>query len=268
MAREAIMNVSLDEIAIGDRREVNEEAVKKLAKSIKEIGLQHPITVRSVDGVFHLVAGRHRLEAHRLLGEDLVPAAIVRMDELDAEMWEISENLHRAELTVLERDQNVTRWIELKELKRVSSQSEKKPGRPESGVNAASRELGIDKNDAYRAVKVAGLSDEAKAAAVELGLDDNRSALLEAAKQPEDKQADALRARVIDVQDAAAARRNKIDADVKSRAAREVAEMLAEHVPGEWWDALKANLYAAGAANIAHELTNITGQSIMDRNFA
>ena len=63
-------------------------------------------------------------------------------------------------------------------------------------------------------------------------------------------------------------RKSKIDADVKSRAAKEVADMLAEHVPGEWWDALKANLYAAGASNIAHEFTNITGQSIIDRSAA
>jgi len=68
---------------------------------------------------------------------------------------------------------SIARWIELVEQKRVISQSEKKPdaGRPEGGVNAAARELGIQKNDAYRAVSVAGLSDEAKDAARETGLD-------------------------------------------------------------------------------------------------
>ena len=34
---------------------------------------------------------------------------------------------------------------------------------------------------------------------------------------------------------------------VKDRAAKEVAEILPEDVPGEFWDGLKANLYAAGA---------------------
>ena len=51
-------------------------------------------------------------------------------------------------------------------------------------MNAAARELGIQKNDAYRAVSVAGLSDEAKEAAREHGLDDNRTALLKAAAKP------------------------------------------------------------------------------------
>lgn len=55
-----------------------------------------------------------------------------------AEIWEISENLHRAELTKLERDEQIARWIELVEQKRIISQSEKKPdaGRPEGGVKA------------------------------------------------------------------------------------------------------------------------------------
>jgi hypothetical protein len=61
-------------------------------------------------------------------------------------------------------------------------------------LRAASRELGLSEPDARRAVRVAGLSEEAKAAARETGLDDNRTALLAAAKAatPEE-QASALR---------------------------------------------------------------------------
>jgi hypothetical protein len=97
-------------------------------------------------------------------------------------LWEIAENLHRAELTKLERDENIAEWIRLTE---QSSQLDTKGlgHRPQGGVNAAARDLGVDKNEAHRAVKVASLSDEAKAAAVEHGLDDNRSALLAAAKE-------------------------------------------------------------------------------------
>lgn len=177
--------VGLDEIIIGEgRRSVDETSVKRLAKSIKSIGLQHPITVRSEGGKFALIAGRHRLEAYRLLGEDSIPVDVVKMDKIDAEMWEISENLHRADLSVLERDTQVARWIELVEAKRVSRQPDAKSeaGRPEGGVRAAARELGVSEPDARRAVHVAGLSDEAKDAARETGLDNNRSALLEASR--------------------------------------------------------------------------------------
>lgn len=101
--------------------------------------------------------------------------------------------LARAELTALERDEHVAEWIRLAEDRAKKNKGEKlsqlatvsKGGRGnKEGVRAASRELGIDKDAAHRAVKVASLSPEAKDAAREAGLDDNRSALLKAASAP------------------------------------------------------------------------------------
>ena len=101
---------------------------------------------------------------------------------------EISENLHRAELTALERDKLVAEWVEL--TGDVSGQNDQKPqgGRPEGGISLAARQLPVDgKTDnakrlnVSRSLKVASLSPEAQDAARESGLDDNRSALLEAA---------------------------------------------------------------------------------------
>jgi hypothetical protein len=43
--------------------------------------------------------GAHRLAAARKFGWDTIPAYIVRMPEIDRQLWEISENLHRSELT-------------------------------------------------------------------------------------------------------------------------------------------------------------------------
>lgn len=183
MSRDIQMPLSIDDIVIGEgRRAINEQAVRKLAASIEEIGLRHPITVRKKGEQYQLIAGRHRLEACRKLGREHVPAIIVSMSNGEARKWEIAENLHRADLTKIERDEMVAEWIRLTE---VSPQSVAKPhgGRPEGGVEAAARELGINREDARRAVKVAALSDEAKDAAREVGLDDNRSALLEAASK-------------------------------------------------------------------------------------
>jgi uncharacterized ParB-like nuclease family protein len=260
MSRDIHMPLSIDDILIGEgRRAVNDTAVKRLAASIDEIGLRHPITVRKKGEQYLLIAGRHRLEACRKLGREHVPAIIVSMSNGDARKWEIAENLHRADLSKLERDELVAEWINLTE---VSSQSERKPqgGRPEGGLEAAARELGVERNDAHRAVRVASISEEAKDAARDAGLDDNRSALLKVAAAPAAQQTAVVR-------ELAERRASKIDGDVKDRAAHAVAEMLSEHVPGAAWDALKANLYAAGAANIANALTNITGEAIMDRRF-
>jgi hypothetical protein len=85
----------------------------------------------------------------------------------------------------LERDQHVAEWIRLTEEKNTVATCDSIPrgrGQPESGVRAAARELGVAKDDAHRAVKVASLPEEAKDAAREVGLDNNRSALLAAGR--------------------------------------------------------------------------------------
>ena len=272
--------MDIDVIEVHGRlRRTKGDAVDAIAASMASIGLRTPVSVRyyekrpagmaageTVDALV-LLTGAHRLEAAKRLGWDKIECFVYYDgDEIDAQLWEIAENLHRAELTALERDEQVALWVKLN-AERVLRQVDAKPqgGRPEGGTRAAAREIGISEPDARRAVKVASLSEEAKEAARESGLDDNRSALLAAAKADKEKQASVIR----DYAKQRSSSANKIDADVKARAAREVAEMIAEHVPGEWWDAIKANLYAAkDAAKIANELTNIIGQSVMDRRFA
>jgi ParB-like chromosome segregation protein Spo0J len=175
-----------------------------------------------------LVTGAHRLEAARRLGWGHVEAFETDADEVQAELWEIAENLHRCDLSKDERDRQIRRYAELigQSPQNAAFESERADGRGHRREGVASiiaKETGVSKDTVERALN------------------------------PE---------RV-----AAERARSKIDSDVKARAAKEVADMLAEHVPGEWWDALKANLYAAGAANIANEFTNATGQSLMDRRY-
>jgi ParB-like chromosome segregation protein Spo0J len=210
-AQRKLQFLDLDVIeAYGRLRAIKEPAVEAIAASLASIGLRTPISVRyfeerpdgfppgeTADAVV-LLTGAHRLEAARRLGWERIECFVYHEgDEIDAQLWEISENLHRAELTVLERDEQVALWVKLNSQK-VLAQSEAKHlgGRPEGGVRAAARELGLDKEDARRAVKVAGLSEEAKEAARTAGLDDNRSALLEAAKHSApDEQVKAIKER-------------------------------------------------------------------------
>jgi ParB family chromosome partitioning protein len=197
------ITLSYDEIYIdGPRRPITEAAVARLVESIGKIGLLNPPTVRAVDylndpidgelhGAYVLVAGRHRVEACKRLGIENIECSLVDVDATGARMMEIAENLDRSELTALERDEHVAEWIVLANKKegvsselgtKLSSRGRDGEGRPEGGVNAAARELGIKKTDAHSAKQVAGLSDEAKAVAKESGLDDNRSVPLKAAK--------------------------------------------------------------------------------------
>lgn len=188
--------IDVDLIEVGERqRPVRTEAVDSLAASIEKIGLRTPISLRyyadrpaflgegETDDALILLTGAHRLAAVKKLGWNKIECFVAyEGDEIDAQLWEIAENLHRAELTTLERDEQVALWVKLNADK-LSQLGTVSGGRGNTGgVRAASRELGIGKNDAHRAIKVAGLSDEAKQAARETGLDDNRSALLDAAK--------------------------------------------------------------------------------------
>jgi ParB-like chromosome segregation protein Spo0J len=193
-----------NDIIVGEhRRPLNPERVAELERSIAAIGLQTPITIRYATGYLDdkptLVAGAHRLQAVKNLGWSEIPAHVFEGDDREARMWELAENLHRAELTALERSEQLAEWIRLAEecdAAQVDPHQPRKAGQQPGGVNQASRDLGIDRKAAQRAAKIDSLAPEAKAAAVELGLDDNQSALLEAAKaETADEQVDALRQR-------------------------------------------------------------------------
>lgn len=98
----------LADIETGERhRALIPEKVAAIKASIASIGLRTPITVtvhrEGDDWRFRLVAGAHRAEALRQLGEDMVSAFVMEADADEAELWEIDENFARAELTPLQR---------------------------------------------------------------------------------------------------------------------------------------------------------------------
>jgi ParB/RepB/Spo0J family partition protein len=180
-----IESVLVDAIEIGKRlRRVDAFAVNALAESMKQLGQLQPISVYAPDNTAaHLVAGLHRLEAAKQLGWEEIDAIFVTGDEIDRALQEIAENLHRSELTALERSEQIAKWVELIERRRQAVQAEH-PGRYERrGQALASKELGLSRPDVHRALKVSSLSPEAKQAARDAGLDNNRSALLIASKE-------------------------------------------------------------------------------------
>ena len=193
MSRDILMPLAIDAIAIPDgRREIDPAVVKRLADSIESIGLKHPITVRRKGEKYILVAGLHRLEAHKKLKLEHVPACIVTMTNAEARMWEIAENLHRSDLTKLQRAEQITEWIEL--CKEAKPSGVRTPtGQISGGVTGAARELGLARSSAHEAVQIGTrLTQAAKDAAQEAGIDDNQSKLLEVAKEPPEQQVAAV----------------------------------------------------------------------------
>ncbi|GHC41783.1 hypothetical protein GCM10007291_49620 [Gemmobacter nanjingensis] len=101
-----LIELPLTSIEVGtDRaRDFDPAWAAGLAGIIAAQGLKHPITVRVVDGINRLVAGRYRLEAARILGWEAIPCILSEADSDDAaRLEEVMENLGRAELIALDR---------------------------------------------------------------------------------------------------------------------------------------------------------------------
>jgi ParB-like chromosome segregation protein Spo0J len=192
----------IDEIDLSHTiRPYNAAVVGELARSIRAIGLQTPLTCVIRDGRHILVAGRNRLEALRLVGAEQAPVRIVDFNDVEAQLWQLSENLHRAELTKLQYDQQVVQYAEILKAKlagEAAAQPLQAPkvepmrqtvaqyGEPVADKVSnrfVARELNIPEQTVRRAYQTAALSPEAQEVAVETGLDDNRTALLEASKE-------------------------------------------------------------------------------------
>jgi hypothetical protein len=189
------MLIPIDSIIVASgHRRINPAKVKELVVSIETIGLKTPITVRRApDGSFILVAGRHRLEAYRKLGlSEIWAVTDAGDDQLAADLWEAAENLHRAELTAVQRTKSEAEWVKLvaKKIKRDQGGKVRQVAAVSAGgrgniggVRAAARQLGIDERSARRSINIAdNLTDAARREAERIGLDNNQRALEAACK--------------------------------------------------------------------------------------
>ena len=72
-----ILRIDDIHVPVKRHRDVNPETVEAIADSMLEHGQKTPISVRRDGQRFVLVAGLHRIEACKALGEDTVAAIIV-----------------------------------------------------------------------------------------------------------------------------------------------------------------------------------------------
>ena len=85
------------------RQKFDEKSLKELAESIREKGIIQPITVRTRDKEYEVIAGERRLRAAKLAGLTEVPAHVLEIED-DVEMMEMAliENIQRENLNVVE----------------------------------------------------------------------------------------------------------------------------------------------------------------------
>ncbi|MFM1986619.1 MAG: hypothetical protein RIS18_836 [Actinomycetota bacterium] len=85
------------------RQVFEEEALKELTFSLKEIGLLQPIVVRDTgNNEYEIVAGERRFRAAKLAGFTKIPALIRETQDTHMLRDALLENLHRAQLNPLE----------------------------------------------------------------------------------------------------------------------------------------------------------------------
>ena len=140
-----IVEIELDHIQVNPyqpRTYFNEEALRELASSIRELGVIQPITVRKVGNTFQLVSGERRFRASKLVGKSTIPAYIRIAN--DQEMLEMAlvENIQRKNLDPIEVALSYQRLIE--EIQLTQEELSTRVGKKRSTVTNYLRLLKLD----------------------------------------------------------------------------------------------------------------------------
>ena len=111
------------------------QGLQELAASIRQYGVLQPLTVRKKAGFFELVAGERRLRAAGLAGLCEVPCLLVSVDDQDAGLLALVENLQRRDLDYLEQAEGLQRLMQ--EYHLTQEQAARRLGKSQPATAAA-----------------------------------------------------------------------------------------------------------------------------------
>ena len=114
------------------RRRFDQEGLQELADSIRAYGILQPVTVRAQGDGYERVAGERRWRAARIAGLRQVPCLLARVDEEDAALLALIENLQRRDLDYMEEAAAIARLVRRYGLSQ--QQAAEKLGRSQSAV--------------------------------------------------------------------------------------------------------------------------------------
>ncbi len=111
-----IIELELDFIEVNPfqpRTSFNEESLRELASSIRELGVIQPITVRKLGfNNYQLVSGERRFRASKLIGLPSIPAYIRIANDQESLEMALVENIQRQDLDPIEIALSYQRLIE------------------------------------------------------------------------------------------------------------------------------------------------------------
>jgi len=102
--------IAVDEIQpnpFQPRESFEKESLKELADSIKDAGIIQPIVVRRRGFSYQIIAGERRWRAAQMVGLKKIPCIVKEIDDERVLLESLIENLHRKNLTDIERENAV-----------------------------------------------------------------------------------------------------------------------------------------------------------------
>lgn len=98
------------------RLEIDQDAVKELAASIDEVGLQQPILLVPRKNKYEVVWGNRRFLAHKYLGRTTILAKVQKLNESQIIIMRATENLFREGITPIEEAMIYNSLIEIEKM--------------------------------------------------------------------------------------------------------------------------------------------------------
>jgi len=142
----SILEIELDAIEINPfqpRSNFNEEALRELSTSIKELGVIQPITVRKLDyNKYQLISGERRLRASKMAGLETVPAYIRIANDNESLVMALVENIQRHDLDPIEIALSYQRLMD--EIQLTQEQMSDRVGKKRSTIANYLRLLKLD----------------------------------------------------------------------------------------------------------------------------
>ena len=141
-----IIELDLDAIEINPfqpRSNFNEESLQELAKSIRELGVIQPITVRKTDfNKYQLISGERRLRASKIAELTTIPAYIRIANDNDSLTMALVENIQRHDLDPIEIALSYQRLMD--EIQLTQEQMSDRVGKKRSTIANYLRLLKLD----------------------------------------------------------------------------------------------------------------------------
>lgn len=141
-----IVELDIEDIEINPfqpRTNFNEETLRELASSIRELGVIQPITVRKLAfNKYQLVSGERRYRASKLIGSATIPAYIRIANDQESLEMALVENIQRQDLDPIEVALSYQRLID--EIKLTQVQMSERVGKKRSTIANYLRLLKLD----------------------------------------------------------------------------------------------------------------------------